>query len=258
MSEEEYSEPQESLGEFLRRHREASHRNLDDLARATRISKRYLLAFENDDLDNLPESPFDRGFLRSYAMELGLDPEECLDRYDRFRRSSMPTQIRDIRKTEKSPVILGNSPQAPVQLPRTWFLGAAIIGIVLVLGALVAWLALRSSSNDVAVETAPITSSAEPQPEDPKDTTAPKATATANVLEIEAQKKATLLIRVDSLAEQEILLEPGQNKQVEFKNKISIDGKDRALVKLKLNGEVVASKDFSGPTILYNPSSVFP
>jgi cytoskeletal protein RodZ len=254
-----YAEPPETLGEFLLRHREASGKSLDEISRSTRVSKRYLLAFENDDIENYPESPFDRGFLRNYAMELGLDPEECLDRFDRFRRASMPTQIREIKRPDLS-VALGASQVSDENLKSVKWMSLAAV-LVLVLGAFIWWLAKPSSEEtakgpevEVLPEPTTVSGGAEIQR---LDTPALPPSPT-HVLEVEALRKLSLVIRVDSLAEQEILLEPGQPKQIEFRNKISIDGKDRSQIKMKMNGEAVAVKDQAGPIVLYSPSKAFP
>ncbi len=257
---EVYTEAPETLGEFLLRHREASGKSLDDISRNTRVSKRYLLAFEEDDLDNYPEAPFDRGFLRNYALEIGLDPEECLDRFDRFKKASMPTQIKDIKKLERAPMPLGPSEPEPGPNPFSKLIGISVVILVLI-GASVFFLmkpageeTAKAPEVEVLPEAGSGASGAEIQRLDTPSLPAPPA----NVLELEASKTATLVIRVDSLAEQEILLEAGQAKQIEFRNKISIDGKDRSLVKLKLNGDAVAIKDQTAPTVLYSPSKAFP
>jgi cytoskeletal protein RodZ len=256
---EAYTEPPETLGEFLLRHREASGKSLDEISRSTRVSKRYLLAFESDDLENYPESPFDRGFLRNYAMELGLDPEECLDRFDRFRRASLPTQIREIKKPELT-VALGSPQIREESIQGMKWIAAGVIALVIV-GALVWWMSGPSSEEtakapevEVLPESRPGSGGSEIQRMD----TPNLPPSAPHTLELEATKKVTLVIRVDSLAEQEILLEPGQLKQIEFRNKVSIDGKDRSQVKMKMNGESVAVKDQAGPTVLYSPSKAFP
>jgi len=255
----EYSEPAETLGEYLGRHREASGKSLDDISRATRVSKRYLLAFESDDVDNYPESPFDRGFLRNYALEIGLDAGECLDRFDRFKKASMPTQIRDIKKLER-PVSLG-APAPQTETAQWVRLAAIVAGFLLLLTLGLVWIS-KSSKDETAkapeVEVLPDGKAGSGGQEIQRLDTPSLPANPPNVVDIEAQKKATLLIRIDSLAEQEILLDAGQTKQIEFRNKVSIDGKDRGFVKLKLNGEGVATKDQAGPTVLYNPARPIP
>lgn len=64
-------------GETLRRAREERGVSLEQAAQATRISKRYLQALEEDSpLDDLLNPAYSRLFLRNYAKYLRLDPEK--------------------------------------------------------------------------------------------------------------------------------------------------------------------------------------
>ena len=51
------------------------------LAAATKISVANLQAMERGDFARLPGGVFTRGFLRAYAREVGLDPEETVQHY---------------------------------------------------------------------------------------------------------------------------------------------------------------------------------
>ncbi len=62
------------LGQALREARLTRGLTLEDAQRATRIARRYLEALEQEAFDVLPAPVFARGFLRSYAQYLGLDP----------------------------------------------------------------------------------------------------------------------------------------------------------------------------------------
>jgi len=71
------------LGEWLTHARETRGLTLEDAERDTRISRRYLYALESGELDLIPAPVYARGFLRSYAQYLGLDPQEAMARYPR-------------------------------------------------------------------------------------------------------------------------------------------------------------------------------
>ena len=73
---------QETLGQYLRREREARQIPLPELSRTTRISLPFLRALEEDNLDFFSQHEFIPGFLRLYARHLGLDPQEVLQRYE--------------------------------------------------------------------------------------------------------------------------------------------------------------------------------
>jgi cytoskeleton protein RodZ len=72
----------ESVGQQLRRAREARTLTLEQVAQATRIRERYVRALEEDDLSAVPSMAQARGFLRVYAGYLQLDPDSLLDSLD--------------------------------------------------------------------------------------------------------------------------------------------------------------------------------
>jgi transcriptional regulator with XRE-family HTH domain len=69
------------FGEQLRRAREARGVTLEAVSDATRIALRHLEALERSDLGALPAGPFGKGYVRTYAMLLGIDPEPILEAY---------------------------------------------------------------------------------------------------------------------------------------------------------------------------------
>lgn len=70
-----------SFGSWLRRQREVREISLREIADASKISLRYLEAFEQDRFDVLPAPIFARGFLREYAKYVGLDPDEVVNHF---------------------------------------------------------------------------------------------------------------------------------------------------------------------------------
>jgi cytoskeletal protein RodZ len=66
------------LGETLRRARLAKGITFEDAERVTRIPRKYLEALEVENYGIMPAPVYARGFLRSYAGYLGLDPQELL------------------------------------------------------------------------------------------------------------------------------------------------------------------------------------
>ena len=66
------------VGGRLRTAREAKKISLREIANTTKISVSALEALEQNDVTELPGGIFTRAFLRSYASEVGLDPEETV------------------------------------------------------------------------------------------------------------------------------------------------------------------------------------
>jgi cytoskeletal protein RodZ len=54
---------------------------LQQLSRTTKISPRVLQVLESSDESRLPARVFTRSFVRSYAVEVGLDPDDIVRRY---------------------------------------------------------------------------------------------------------------------------------------------------------------------------------
>lgn len=69
----------DSIGQRLREARQGRSLSLEDVAYATRIRVRYLSAMEEGDYEAIPSAAQARGFLRTYASYLGLDPTPLLE-----------------------------------------------------------------------------------------------------------------------------------------------------------------------------------
>ena len=66
------------FGGMLRAARERQGLTIKQLAETTKISPSVLIALEANELDRVPGGLFVRGFVRSYAAEVGLDPEHIV------------------------------------------------------------------------------------------------------------------------------------------------------------------------------------
>jgi len=73
------------LGLVLKEHRERNGHNTYEVAEALCLSPEIITALEEEDYDNLPEPPYIRGYLRSYAKFLEIDAEEIVTRYEKQR-----------------------------------------------------------------------------------------------------------------------------------------------------------------------------
>jgi cytoskeleton protein RodZ len=79
-----------SIGEALRSAREAQGKSVEDAAAATRIRPSYLEALEQEHFEQLGGNVYAKGFLRSYARFLGVDPAPLLDAYRAQERPDAP------------------------------------------------------------------------------------------------------------------------------------------------------------------------
>src|SRR5438046_8041494 len=66
------------FGAALREARDRRGVSLRQIANATKISVAALEALERNDISRLPGGIFSRAFVRSYAIQVGLDPEDTV------------------------------------------------------------------------------------------------------------------------------------------------------------------------------------
>lgn len=67
------------IGTYLRECRERRDITLHQIAASTKLSSTTLQLIERNAFDHLPGSIFTKGYLRAYAAEVGVDPEEVVN-----------------------------------------------------------------------------------------------------------------------------------------------------------------------------------
>jgi cytoskeleton protein RodZ len=70
-----------TIGELLRETRESYGGEIDRIAATLRIRGPYLTAIEESQYDKLPGPVYAQGFVRAYAVHLGLDGDEAIRRF---------------------------------------------------------------------------------------------------------------------------------------------------------------------------------
>ena len=105
---------------MLQRARQARGLTLEEVERDTRISHRYLQALENENFGLLPAPVYARGFLRTYARYLGLEPANLLPLFP-------------VGYVEEPAL----QPWPKVKTPRTWpgsgLLAGAVVGVLILI-----------------------------------------------------------------------------------------------------------------------------
>ena len=81
---------------MLRDAREVRALSLAEVERDTKIRAKYIAAFEDNKLADLPGPVYARGFLRNYASYLGLDPQQVIDLFEEERQPTR-TKIKAAR-----------------------------------------------------------------------------------------------------------------------------------------------------------------
>ncbi len=70
-----------TLGDEMRGERASLGKSLEDAERDLRIKARLIIAIETCDLEGFPNKGVVPGYVRSYARYLGMDPEDCYQRF---------------------------------------------------------------------------------------------------------------------------------------------------------------------------------
>ena len=79
------------FGSRMRHTREQRGVSLRQIAQTTKLSVSALEALERNDISRLPGGIFSRAFVRSYAAEIGIDPEDTVrDFLAQFPHESVP------------------------------------------------------------------------------------------------------------------------------------------------------------------------
>ncbi len=125
------------IGEMLRRRRTERSVTLSDAERDTRINRNYLQALEGERWDALPAPIYTRGFLRSYARHLALDPEEMI--------AMLPAELPRPRGLEPLPGLLRRRSSVGLDFPRTLVVTAVAIVVTIAVAAAV--LQFRAASD---------------------------------------------------------------------------------------------------------------
>src|SRR4029453_3970979 len=204
--------PLSTIGEALRSAREAQGKSLDEAAFATRIRSSYLEALEQERFGELGGSVYAKGFLRSYAGYLGIDPAPLLEAY---RAQEQP----DPPLFEHAPRAIGGLKTG--RRGPNWLVVAIVCVSVILLVSL--WGLLRpapdpSDAEPAFVTTPATTGAAAARP--PPATTAPPAPKQVTLTLRYAVASWTRVTADGRLAFEGI---PGPNQRRTFKARRSLD-----------------------------------
>jgi cytoskeleton protein RodZ len=125
-------------GDFGNRLREARERrgiSLRQIANTTKISVNALEALERSAISRLPGGIFSRSFVRSYALEVGLDPDETLQEFiAQFPHDSVTAGHPTSKQVEDHEAIESNRRMATTFL-RLTLVSVPLAGVVAYFGA---------------------------------------------------------------------------------------------------------------------------
>ena len=116
-----------SLGEQLRRAREARGVNLREVSEQTRITMRHLEAIEADDIKALPGGIFNKSFVKSYARYVKFPEARALELYEQLLRERGLHTEEVATSPQRSRIYMGESARSPLM---TYGLSVLIVGLL--------------------------------------------------------------------------------------------------------------------------------
>jgi hypothetical protein len=165
------------FGENLRKERERRKLSLEDVSIATKIGTRFLRAIEEEHFDQLPGGIFNKGFIRAYARQVGVDENRAVTEYleltapnlsgvtsdkqfplelpDKKRRTSQTESRRDSIRPAAGRKDFGDR---SAEVPWFWFAAAALmiaIGLSSWNFLSSGWFSKRSADTSQAPRTTP-------------------------------------------------------------------------------------------------------
>ena len=127
-------------GTLLRQAREGRGMTLHQVATATKISISVLEAIERGDFRRLPGGIFSRAFVRSYALEVGANPDDVVATFAAELEAATPAAAEAVRPdvTDDDIAFLERQRRASLFLR----IGLVVLALLLV-GAFVYWRMMR-------------------------------------------------------------------------------------------------------------------
>lgn len=245
------------IGERLRNAREAKGLTLQAMEGVTHIRALYLQALEDEQFDRLPGPVYAKGFLRTYASALGLDPDRLIEAYP--RALDAPAQSLVGMHPIEIP-IQAAAPRSPLRR-AAMYAGAILLAGLVVVGV-IGYLQLRQFSAPVPPEAvtppekvpAPSAEPAQPLPEVPeppqtgREAERPRPAipppVPAGGVNLEVRASDTSWIRVIADGEQVFqgLVEAGDVRTWHAERSLTVRVGNVPAVQVLVNGEVVQPK----------------
>jgi cytoskeleton protein RodZ len=268
-----------TFGEYLRAARSARGITVRDISVRTRIALRSLEALEQNEIGKLPGGIFSRAFVRAYAQEVGLDPDETV----RLFVQQFPIDHVTAGSTDANEGEIGRDQEAQRRSRRFIYVLTAAIGIPLVgLTAYLSWSSGRTASaSDVtpptgtpsAVTPTPVSTSAAPPATNVASTTTPAAapaarsTAPASIttnagkaaslpasdalrIAIAADGPCWIRIKGDGAMRYQGLLNAGDKQTGEARDSLEVIVGDAAKFRYSINGRPGRSLWKSGEVVV--------
>ncbi len=246
------------IGAVLRAARAARGSSLTDLRTRTKIDIRHLAALEEDRFNDLPPLPFSRGFLRTYALELGLDPEPLVARLAKAMSAPRSAAVDDWHRLEGA--IIPARPPSPL---RRFAITAGSITLVLGVALAVFFIQqLREFDRPVPPATpgaglsspAPVSTSVAVATPAPEAASTPGVASTPSesqgiTVDVQAVGRSWIRVLGDEGSLFEGFITPGETRRWQSTGPLTIRVGNAAAVVLTVNGRTVGALGRRGEVV---------
>ncbi len=196
-----------SYGKYLKKIRIEKGLSIENICFETKISRFIIEQIEFENRDELPEDVFLKGFLKSYAEVLGLDPVKVVKLYMGTGDELVEEADDIVEKPEKSNL-------------NRYVIGGVIAGIAVVCLALYFFIA-PIGADDAVVENIPVVAA----PEEPVETSDAPEAATAEknmVLDVVCIEETVLKVSTDGNMPVEYALKPEERIQIKARDNYNV------------------------------------
>lgn len=258
-----------ALGMKLKSAREAHGLTIADVSANTRINQIYLQAIETGEPQPLPATAFVRGFIRNYAIAVGMDEAEMLADFKRFTDAQEPEHI-----PLDPPSEVENPAMISLPLPKIALIVAAV-GLVVWVGYLLVTTSFAPDEEPAVAEESIDSTAAEIPPSagggasiiprkpiaaEPTQPPLPVETPKNLRLRVRGLEKTWIRLSVDRREPVDVLLDPAETGEWQANEEFQLTvGKSHG-VSVYLNGEEILlprEPDLLVPDIILNKVTLF-
>lgn len=248
------------FGAHLKQARERRGISLRQIASSTKISTVALDALERGDFSKLPGGIFSRAFVRAYAIEVGLEPDDTLAEFDKALGTFVDQSDDDANRPEVTAddrQFLEQQRKAAIALRIV-----LVVLAVLIIAAIVWWRFVWSVRSTALVVPVPQEIVATPEPPAaqvaPTSATGSAEAAAALVVEIETTGACWVQVLADGVSVLSREMNNGAREVVQANRELTLQFGSAGLVRWTINGKPGRPLGRPGDvrTILLTPSNV--
>lgn len=231
--------PSGDLGKKLREARERKGVSLRQIANSTKIAVSVLEALERNDISRLPGGIFGRAFVRSFAAEIGLDPETVIQEFiAQFPDDSVTAGHPQSEQLEDNEALESDRRMASTFL--------RLLALSIPIAAVVVYFTTGGRLQPAAppeppARQAPVPARAAPERAEPAQApgagpAAADAPAGRLAVTLAASRACWVVATVDGEKQIERLLRPGDEPTLEVRDEIELTVGDAEALALTING----------------------